>query len=200
MNKIIENLKEELDTIKTEKIKTFIEKVLDSCDEMNATEPASSTGKYHPVADLGNEGLIRHSKMVAKLTEIMIRSIPYYDDDLHRDIIFSAALIHDMAKYDKSNGKYSQIAHPMILAKKIRELNTEDDPDFEKIATIIETHMSRWNDISKRPFEGVNEMPLPKTLEQYIVVFADLISANATLPEYMMLLKEEAIRNLVGRV
>lgn len=197
--KLVDEFKEELESVKTEKIKNFVIKVLENCSDMNATEPASSTGKYHPVADLGNRGLIRHSKMVAKLTEIMCKSIPYYDEPLNHDILYSAALIHDIGKYDESNGKYSIVAHPMFLADKIRDLNTENDPDFEKMATIIETHMSRWNDISKRPYKDHKEMPLPKTLEQYIVVFADLVSANATLPEYMLGLKEEAVKALVGR-
>lgn len=197
--KLVNEFKTEIESIKTEKIKNFVIELLKKCSDMNATEPASSTGKYHPVADLGNRGLIRHSKMVAKLSEIMCKSIPYYDDELHHDILYAAALVHDMGKYDESNGKYSIVAHPLFLADKIREMNTEDDADIEKIASIVETHMSRWNDISKRPYKDQKEMPLPKTLEQYIVVFADLVSANATLPEYMFELKEEAVKALVGR-
>ena len=197
--KLLEEFKENIDSLKVEKIKNFVIELLKNCSDMNATEPASSTGKYHPVADLGNKGLIRHSKLVAKLTDIMCKSIPYYDDELHHDIIIAAALIHDMGKFDESFGKYSNIAHPVYLADKIRKMNTDNDVDIEKIATIVETHMSRWNDISRKPFNGMKEMPLPQSLEQYIVVFADLISANSTLPEYMQELKEEAVKALVGR-
>lgn len=197
--KLLDEFKDELENIKTDKIKDFIIKVLEDCSDMNAVEPASSTGKYHPVSDLGERGLVRHSKVVAKLTEIMCRSIPFYDDQKNKDILYGAALIHDMGKFDESFGKHSFNAHPIFLSEKIRTMNTENDPDFEKIASIVETHMSRWNDISKRPYKGIIEMPLPKTLEQYIVVFADLISANANLPEYMFELKEEAVKSLAGR-
>lgn len=198
MNKLIEEFKDELSTIKTEKIRTFVEKVLEKCSERNATEPASSTGKYHPIADLGPRGLIRHSKLVAKLTEIMIRSVPQYDNELDRDIIYSAALIHDMGKFNDTD-KHSQNAHPVIIAETIRKLNEENDPHFERIAKAVETHMSRWSDISKRPYNGITKMPEPETMEQYVVVFADLISANATLPEYMQELKEEAVKAIIGR-
>ena len=39
--------------------------ILKECDDLNATEAASSSGKYHPIADLGKEGLVRHSLLVA---------------------------------------------------------------------------------------------------------------------------------------
>lgn len=197
--KLLEEFKTEIDSFKTEKIKNFVIQLLEKCSDMNAVKPASSTGKYHPISDLGDRGLIRHSKMVAKLTEIMVRSIPQYDNDLDHDIIMAAALVHDMGKFDEEFGEHSLNAHPIYLSAKIREMNKDNDKDIERIASIVETHMSRWNDISKRPWNGHTELPLPTSIEQYIVVFADLISANATLPEYMQELKEEAVKALVGR-
>ncbi len=201
---LLEEFKTEIDSFKTEKIKAFVMKLLERCSDMNATEPASSTGKYHPVSDLGYRGLVRHSKMVARLTEIMCRSIPLYDNDLDHDIIMAAALVHDMGKFDEKFGKHSCSGHPLYLYDIIEELNTDKDPDIHRLATDVATHMSRWNDISKYPLERSNgetatKLPLPESVEQYIIVFADLVSANATLPEYMQELKEEAIKAIVGR-
>lgn len=202
--KLLKLFENEAKNIKTEKMQKLFAAMLEKCDDLNATEAASSSGKYHPISDLGEEGLYRHSIMVAELAMIMSKSIPMYDTDENKDILYVSALLHDMCKFDSSvdGGSHSLSDHPTRMATMIREYNVENDAEIERVASNIETHMSRWNDIYH--FEGKRkvidgQMPLPKNLENYIMVFADLISANKDLPILMTDLEKAAVNKLVGR-
>lgn len=180
---LLEKFQDCIETIKTQKIKDFTIKVIESCLDIHALKPASSSGKYHPVIDLGEGGLVRHSIMTATLADIMCRA---FNDEstkmqLERDIIYSAALIHDMHKY-KEGIEHTLRDHAVRMANDIRKMNTDNDPDIAKIADDVETHMSRFGGDAARP----------KTIGQYIVSFADLVSASKELPMIMEDLKRKA--------
>ena len=225
--KLLSTLNSEIDkNVKTALYRDVAKYILKSCDDLNATEAASSSGKYHPIADLGYQGLIRHSKMVAELVNIMVRAIPQYDSAMEHDIVYISALLHDMCKYEAKEGEEkvnTNSDHPTKMMELVRkaskdyiteleaagkpamtdEQKTRYEADWERVASNIGSHMSRWNEIkdysSGRP-KVVGYNPLPTTFEQYIIVFADLISANATLPETMFDMKNEAIGYITGRL
>ena len=52
---------DELELIKDEALAESLLKIIDMLPEYWLTEPASSTGKYHPDYALGKAGLLRHS-------------------------------------------------------------------------------------------------------------------------------------------
>lgn len=93
---------------------------------------------------------------------------------LERDIIFASALIHDFHKYE-TGIEYTLKDHAIKMADAIRGMNVDNDPDIAKIADNVESHMSRFGGNAARP----------KTIGQYIVSFADLVSANKELPIMM---------------
>lgn len=198
--KLLKTFEKEIESVKTDKMRDFYKSILESCDDLNATEPASSSGKYHPIQDLGKYGLYRHSITVAKFASIMMRSIPLYDDDENWDIVYVAALLHDMDKFDSNvdEGKHTVDYHPVAMAKRIRDFNTENDPSFERVAKAIETHHSRWGDL-REPWNGISNMPEPEDLENYIIVFADLCAANTELPDFLAEQEKEGVKYLVGR-
>lgn len=201
---LLETFEKEIARVKTDKMRDFYKAILERCDDLNAVEAASSSGKYHPIQDLGKYGLYRHSVTVAKFAEIMMRSIPTYDNDEDWDIVYVAALLHDMCKFDSKidDGKHSLNDHPVRASKVIRDFNTENDASFERVAKIVETHMSRWNDIAEYKNGKkviVGQMPLPENTEQYIVVFADLCAANTDLPNYLAEQEKVAVEYIVGR-
>lgn len=183
---LLERFNSYIDTIKTEKIKKFTINILDKCLDVHAEKAASSSGKYHPICDLGPGGLVRHSIMTAAIADIMCNA---FNDgtpemQLQRDIIYSAALIHDMHKYEADRG-HTLNDHAVRMAKDIRNMNVDHDIDIEKIAQAVESHMSRFG----------GDAPRPRTMGQYIVSFADLVSANKQLPltmnEFTKLAEEE---------
>ena len=180
---LVKILSSYIDTIKTEKIKNFVIEILDMCLDIHAERPASSSGKYHPICDLGPGGLVRHSILTAKIADIMCNA---FNDgspkmQLERDIIFASALIHDFHKYE-TGIEYTLKDHAIRMADVIRSMNVNNDPDITKIADNVESHMSRFGD----------DAPRPKTIGQYIVSFADLISANKELPIMMNEFTEQA--------
>lgn len=196
---LVERYKNEVEMLKTQKFKDFYVKMLETCDDCNAENaPASSSGKYHPIASLGPNGLYRHTLVVATLAERMIQCIPDFDPEEEHDIIVVAALLHDMCKY---NGDWHTTQdHPVAMAQIVRDwysANVESDEEklkFERVAKCIESHMSRWNEIKDyKTKEIIATMPLPESLEQYIICFADMVSAMPNLPELLAHLKEEAV-------
>ena len=68
---------------------------------------------------------------------------------------------------------------------------------WARIAANIATHMSRWN-VNEKYAPGV-VLDTPQSLEQYIIVFADIVSANSELLGIMKQMEEEAVAYIVGR-
>lgn len=191
-----------------ETIRNVVKEVLYQANDLNATEPASSSGKYHPIADLGEGGLVRHSIMVAEVAKILMRSRPLYDNEYDKEIVIASAVLHDICKYtqEPKEGEklHTNFDHPIqaaMLVKKVgEELEQKEIKDAIKasvrIGKNIMTHMSRWNTSKYEP--GV-ELPLIQDEEQRIVSDADLVAANAQLPELMIQFKNDAVNSLAGR-
>lgn len=195
--------------ITTQSIYDLCKRVLELGDDLNATEAASSSGKYHPIADLGEGGLVRHTIMVAEVAKVLMRSREIYDKDengvsVDRDIVVASAIMHDVCKYSKSEGSTklcTQFDHPVkaanLVLKAATELGTDELCTYAKrIAKNIASHMSRWNTANYAP--GV-VLPSVEDDEQRLISDADLIAANVRLPETMLTFREQAIKTLVGR-
>ena len=108
-------------------------------NDMDKTGPASSTGKYHPDSDNGEGGLIRHTKAVTRFTVDLINKYEHkgmgvkagrgeeynkdenglnYDAPFdkeydpifdYRDEMIAAAILHDIAKYDRGDEEQEEI-------------------------------------------------------------------------------------------
>ena len=59
-----EIFKHELEVIEDKEILKILDNVFKEVLECHKWLPAASSGKYHPKCDLGEGGLIRHSKVV----------------------------------------------------------------------------------------------------------------------------------------
>lgn len=101
----------ELSYIEDESIKTIVVAALEwFADEMDKTGPASSTGKYHPASDSGDGGLIRHTKTVVKYATSLLEMEREGSAVLeHKDEIVAAAILHDIAKFDKGTEEQAKI-------------------------------------------------------------------------------------------
>ena len=71
-----EIFKHELEVIEDKEILKILDNVFKKVLECHKWLPASSSGKYHPKCDLGEGGLIRHSKVVFQFMEEIIRATP----------------------------------------------------------------------------------------------------------------------------
>lgn len=190
---LLKALETEINKIKTEHLKTITKKILMSCSDENAHQPASSSGKYHPQSDLGEGGLIRHTKIVCRNIETIMRMWPGYDDDFHWDIPYISCILHDMCKYTEKGQVHSHQDHPLKMAEKIKSFNISELSDSKsgiidnsveltdslntavsQIAENVSAHMSRWN----TDRDGNEIGKLPKNMENAFCAIADMIGSQ----------------------
>lgn len=158
-------------------------------------ESASGSGNTHPLHDLGEGGLVRHSLMTYRWLKALIDGsiVDLYE---YVPAMVIATLFHDCCKKGHPNQQPSEhtlFEHPFLSAKFIIdrsqeflknnkdfiESTSEDEEYFKEqvavIASCIQSHMGRWN-TNKSSNEIV--LPLPKNNMQYMVHLADYCSSR----------------------
>ncbi len=129
------------------------------------TQPATSSGRYHPPDENQHAGLMLHTKRVCATAEIIMTTrAPLV---LGPDIIRGACLLHDVARYGLGEDPtpHSLDDHPELAWNWIIEQYPGSGLALG-IADCVLTHMGRW---------GKSK---PKTEPQHIVHLADMIAAN----------------------
>ena len=139
---------------------------------------ASSSGKYHPICDLGTGGLVRHSTMVCKAgIDLLNAEIFVEDTEINRDKVRIACLFHDVMKQGNDCHGHTVFNHPLLGAEFIYE-NLKDYVDAESLEEICEavrTHMGKWTTSSRDP-EIVLEKP--STPFQKLIHTADYVASR----------------------
>lgn len=161
--------KDELSAIQEDSMREWVVRMLHTDVELkHKTEPASSTGKYHPVFAQGEGGLVRHTKAVVWLTIDMLRARPdLVNDTFTEDVYIAAAILHDMAKYH-DNSVYTQFDHPAEMAARCLQEGKD------AVAYLIGPHMGRWNSSSR----DRTQLETPKTEHQWLLHYADYIASR----------------------
>lgn len=150
-NKSIFN--KELSMITNEEYRNFISQCLDNVPTYFWEIPASSSGKYHPSADLGEGGLARHTKACVQVGLDLLRSEQFiYEDDDNRDVVIGALLLHDCIKNGFENNGQTEFLHPRYAYEFITDaLNNENSLSDFTVYLIrltrmcVKTHMGKWN-------------------------------------------------------
>lgn len=187
-----EIFKTELKTIKSQKIRNFAILLLNEAPDYFYYEPASSTGKYHPKYALGERGLVRHTKAVARFYNHIVSLEQYRNklQDNEEDLGRVACLIHDALKYgdqkeyqdkiDSGKKAYTCVDHPIRAAEyiKLRKNDSElTDYEIACLMKAVSSHMGEWNtDRSKKEI-----LPRPKEFLQEIVHLADYLASRKDL-------------------
>jgi hypothetical protein len=119
----LEVFRDELDLISKPIVREFTEACITaSPDYVFEDCPSSSTGKYHPIDELGPDGTILHTKRVFALAYELSRGL---DCEHNRDEICAAALLHDMAKRGLKSSEHTVKDHPQIMAKLVASIYRE---------------------------------------------------------------------------
>ena len=150
------------------------------------TEPASSTGKYHPACDAGEGGLLRHTECVVNMllhvTSIKSTWQVHQLDQRKIDMMIVACIFHDSLKSgwqeDWEDNKYTKHEHPLLAANLIRgQIGFLDGQTLEFIAHCIETHMGQWTTSTYSKFT------LPEIADnyQYLVHLADYLASRSDI-------------------
>lgn len=158
-----EVFEKELNYITNEDLKEFVIECLEKAPEYFYHVPASSSGKYHPKQDLGEGGLIRHTKAVVQVALDLIRCEQFYEAKESKDEIVSACILHVVIKNGFEDSGHTMTEHPLLACKFIEKVFIESDKNYSKIWTnknyiqaLIKTHMGIWN----KDKEGNEVLPL----------------------------------------
>lgn len=85
-----------LPKIQDAEIREFAREVLDNVPEGFWKTPCSGTGKYHPLENQGEAGLIRHLIKCIYVAEDLCRYFNLSQED--KDIVLAGTILHDIKK------------------------------------------------------------------------------------------------------
>lgn len=182
----MEYFKKELLFIINEDIRTKTKRVLKKVNEKFFTEPASSTGKYHPSYAQGEGGLYRHTRAAVGIANDLFRLNMFdcFTSDT-KDYIIAALILHDTCKSGINwEGRYTKHEHPILVGDLIREaLGSAGEPDceyVEAVSALIASHMGQWNTAKW----SYTKLPVPTTDAEKFVHLCDYLASRKFL-EYI---------------
>lgn len=182
-NKYFQMMVKEIETIKDEYVKSFALYLLETIPDYFFVVPASSSGKYHPVTDLGEGGLVRHSIAVKKMLEHLMVVQGQFLDYMPKAKywLIVAALFHDCCKCgsqeDYEKNPHTKFLHPIyganhVMLQAIKFGVNYDDAKF--LADVIASHMGQWN--TSKHEKGV--LPTPQSPQQQLIHLADYLASR----------------------
>lgn len=94
--------------------RTFAKRCLECAPEYVFTNcPSSSSGKYHPIDELGPDGTVRHTRKVFAVADALATAMGLHH---YRDVILTAALVHDLCKQGVTRMGRTVSNHPALAA------------------------------------------------------------------------------------
>jgi len=167
--------KEELKLIGKKPVRDFVRECIRKVPDYVFTNcPSSSTGKFHPIEELGPDGTILHTKKVFAVAYELSRGL---DCEHHRDEICAAALLHDMTKQGFKRSGHTRKNHPQTMAKLVADVYKENSCNMSKesfyiIYNGIFYHYGPWtSDAVSKPVKDFS-------MEELAVYVADYISSK----------------------
>ncbi len=177
-----EQFLDELEFIKDESLAESLLKIINMLPEYWLTEPASSTGKYHPEYALGEGGLLRHSKAAMRIGYELLNDACIGDKytEKEQDLMLMSLLVHDGLKLGLPQEKYTRFDHPILMANYIVDNREEiglSEEDAEFMASVIKTHMGPWT----TDYNGNEVLERPQTKYQNFVHMCDFLASRKCL-------------------
>lgn len=185
----------ELNFIEDEKLRQFAMELIANADDYFFVVPGSSSGKYHPPFDLGEGGLMRHTKCVAFMTRCLCEA--QMVDTKIKDLLIIGALAHDMKKQGEGEGQHYTIwEHPRLAKEYILNMqnafpNLISKKDANLMAEAVHSHMGKWGHYEEYA-KGREQMPLPLSDTQKILHSADYIASRKEIREFSFVPIENA--------
>ena len=170
----------EIGDIKDNDLRTLATEVIANADDYFFTVPASSSGKYHPQFDLGDGGLVRHTRCVAYMAVCMAESLDM--DSYDKDALIVAALAHDIKKQGDGTSSHTVWEHPALASDYIKSIHNQIGSNVpvivvHKIADAVHRHMGKWG--NKPDFtRGNAPLPMPETEFEKVLQAADYIASR----------------------
>lgn len=169
-----------VESIESADIKKFVYEGFNMISEDFWMVPTSSSGRYHPPeSNITPMGLMVHNVKSCTIAKGLF-SFFGVTEQVEKDIIIAAILLHDSYKGGWSNDWDGMIPeHGYIAASYLAKIELEPEYIKKKILSCIETHMSRW----ARPFASVTKFVFPDRLN-LIVALSDMIASRRDISFY----------------
>lgn len=189
----------EIGDIKDADLKAFATELIANADDYFFVVPASSSGKYHPPFDLGDGGLVRHTRLVAYMARSLAESYCFSDYDT--DCLIVAALAHDIKKQGNGDTGHTVWDHPILAMHYVQEIygktnfNVPADT-IEKISNAVSSHMGKWGN-EPRFCKGNTPLPMPVTEFDKALQAADYVASRKEIIDFKFRDTEEV--NIVAQ-
>ena len=161
----------ELDLIFDNSIKEFARLCLVSAPDYFYLDcPASSTGKYHPLTELGPDGTMLHTKKVFTVAYELCRGL---DCENNRDEILASCLIHDLVKQGWKKSGHTTKTHPGLGAELVTKVQEDtqllEESSYNIIRNCVGYHYGPWSiNPWKKPLASYTPEELCVYLSDYI--------------------------------
>ena len=189
----------EIGDIKDADLKAFATELIANADDYFFVVPASSSGKYHPPFDLGDGGLVRHTRLVAYMAKSLAESYCFSDYDT--DCLIVAALAHDIKKQGNGDTGHTVWDHPILAMHYVQEIYGKTNfkvpaETIEKISNAVSSHMGKWGN-EPRFCKGNTPLPMPVTEFEKALQAADYVASRKELTDFKFRDTEEV--NIVAQ-
>ncbi len=170
-----------VESIKDVELREYITDLLNKIPAYFWEVPASSTGKYHPAYALGKGGLVRHTRAAVQIAlELFENKTVCNFNDLEKDIIIAALILHDTVKHGIPGGRYTVSNHGMLV-EVVAGYDVDSEKENETLATLfkaIRAHMGQWNHDYR---SGKKVAPVPLTDLEKFVHLCDYLASRKCL-------------------
>ena len=173
----VEVFQDELDLIFDQNIKEFTKVCIMMAPSYLFLDcPASSSGKYHPIDEIGWDGTIIHTKRVVTIAYDLCRGLNCEED---RDSIVASCIIHDLRKQGLYRSGHTVKHHPDLGAQLVQEVQKDTqylpEEKFNIIYNSVGYHYGPWS-------VGKWIKPLKEfTPQEMCVYLADYVGSKKTL-------------------
>lgn len=171
--------------ISNENLRKFAEELIANANDYFFVVPASSSGKYHPQFDLGDGGLVRHTRCVAFYAKCVAESRDMSQDET--DLLIISALAHDIKKQGETS-KYTVHEHPTLASDFVMEVAKNFDGKITKkqlqmICGAVSSHMGKWGHNAEF-IRGKEPLPLPSNEFERALQVADYIASRKEIKDF----------------
>ncbi len=205
MNKTIATFSKELDKIKDKDFLAHIIKLIDSLPDYITEVPSSSSGKYHPLDEVGsipNRGMVRHIKRTSVVADSIIRMRKH--NDTEADILYAGVVLHDLLKCGWPQQKHTVNHHPTLIADKIESYWGENKncptnllPKFRLLGMCCRLHSGQWS--SKDEIRTVNAQ-IPNKQEIRLIESMHIIDYVASRKEFYLIFQDQELMHSYKKI
>ena len=167
----VEAFETELNRIFDKKVREFTKLCLIAAPDYFFEDcPSSSTGKFHPLDELGHDGVLIHTKKVFTMAYEMVKGLAC---ERNRDIVLAAALIHDLRKQGYEKGGHTDMqrhcAYAAELVDEVQEATQLLQGDqHQMLRACVGYHLGPW---SYEPWKKPLSEYTPEELTVYLSDF-----------------------------